>query len=175
VKTKLKKYRIAIIILAVFLVLLCGLLWRFLIGPSWMLDATEHDDVQKIALYARLGISPDSDLFFIGGFMHCAAAGGKVPAMAKLLELGANVNRLDEYGATPAHAAAFGDQAAALRWLLAHGADPSIKDRDGYNVAEYIINHLDESQRPGMIAILEEASNQHGGTNANQASGSQTK
>lgn len=155
------RYRTVIISLLFLLVVACILLWRFLIGPCYMLTAIQHGNVQKVALLTHIGINPNSDAFFIGGFMHCAAARGQVQVMAKLQELGANVNRLDEYGATPAHVAVISGQVSSLRWLLAHGADPSIKNRNGYTVAEYITNQLGmaESLRGELLSVAKAASN----------------
>ena len=114
--------------------------------------------MQKAALLTYLGVHPDDDIFLVGGLMHCAAANGNTQAMAKLLELGANLNRLDDNGATPAYAAVFGRQIDSLRWLLAHGANPSIKDRNGLSLAEYVTNHVSEPEQEEFLSVIRAAS-----------------
>lgn len=151
------------VIVTVLLVLLlfCGLLWHFVIGPNCMLSAIERGDVRRIGLLGHLGVNPNSDVWMVGGLMHCASEAGKVGAMAKLQELGANVNRLDGYGGTPADAAVEGNQVQALQWLLAHGADSSITNRDGYTVAEYVTNQIgmSEAQKKELLSVLKAAEN----------------
>ena len=140
-----------------------------------MLTAIQHGNVQKVAFLAHIGINPNSDALLIGGFIHCAAARGQVQVMAKLQELGANVNRLDEYGATPAHVAVICGQVSSLSWLLAHGANPSIKNRDGYTVPECITNQMGmaESLRNELLSVVKAAPNQNSGTNDEQLPRSQ--
>jgi ankyrin repeat protein len=48
-----------------------------------------------------------------------------------LLEHGADPNTQDEYGDTPLHWAAFGDNVEVVKLLLEYGADPTVKDKDG--------------------------------------------
>lgn len=115
--------------------------------------------MRKAALLTDLGVRPDSDIIFVGGLMQCAAAKGETQAMAKLLELGANVNRLDGNGATPAHAAIFGHQLESFRWLLAHGADPSMRDRNGLTVIQYLTNNIPEPEQEEFLSVITAASN----------------
>jgi ankyrin repeat protein len=130
--------------------------------------------MRKAALLNHLGVHPDSDIFLVGGLMQCAAAKGETQVMAKLVELGANPNRLDGTGSTPAHAAVFGCQVESLRWLLAHGADPSVRDRDGRTVAEYVTNHVPEPKQEQFLLLLKTTSNQQGGANGRQPFSSET-
>ena len=60
-----------------------------------------------------------------------AAKMGQVRALERLLELGAKVNARPpfDHRATALHWAVVGGHAAALRWLLEHGADPSLRDQ----------------------------------------------
>lgn len=158
-KTMLRRFLPVIVTVLLVLLLFCGLLWHFVIGPNCMLSAIERGDVRRIGLLGHLGVNPNSDVWMVGGLMHCASEAGKVGAMAKLQELGANVNRLDGYGGTPADAAVEGDQVRALRWLLAHGADPTITNRDGYTVAEYITNQIgmSEAQKKEFLSLVKAA------------------
>jgi ankyrin repeat protein len=126
-----------------------------------MIAAIQRGDLQKIGIFARLGIRPDSDAFLVGGFMHCAAASGQTQVMAKLQDLGASVDRLDGYGVTPLHVAVHSHRIESLRWLLAHGADPSLKDRNGRTAADYVSSDVPEQQREEFVSALKHTSNQH--------------
>jgi hypothetical protein len=133
-----------------------------------MVAAIKRGDVKKVALFARLGIRPDSDAFLIGGFMHCATASGQTLVMAKLQDLGAGLNRLDGYGVAPVHVAVRSHRIEALRWLMAHGADPTIRDRDGRTAADYVSTDVPEQQREDFIGALKQTSNKPHGANSRQ-------
>lgn len=165
-KTQFRNYLVGLVPLLLFVGLVFGVIWRFAYAPGCLLTASEHGDARKIAFLTHLGVHPDSEIWLNGGLMQCAAANGQTQAMATLLGLGANVNRLDGYGVTPAQAAVFGHQVESLRWLLAHGADPRIKSRDGYALAEYVTNHVAEPEREKFLTVIRAASNQKDGTNA---------
>jgi hypothetical protein len=152
---KIRRLRFAAVA-CILLALVAGLVWHFAVGPGRMVAAIQRGDLQKIGVFARLGIRPDSDAFLVGGFMHCAAASGQTQAMAKLQDLGASVNRLDGYGVTPVHVAVRFHRIESLRWLLAHGADPSIRDRDGRTAADYVSSEVPEQQREEFHSALKQ-------------------
>lgn len=143
------------------LVIAAGIVWRYVVGPPRMIAAIQRGDVQKIGIFVRCGIRPNSDAFLVGGFMHCAAASGQTEAMAKLQDLGASGNRIDGYGVTPLDVAVHSRQIESFRWLLAHGADASIRDRDGRTVAEYVAVDVPEQQREDFVSALNQTSNKH--------------
>ncbi|MBL9170852.1 MAG: ankyrin repeat domain-containing protein [Verrucomicrobiales bacterium] len=148
---------------AAFILLTGGggyLYWHQAVAPRQMLAAIQSGDVQRIGRLAAFGVNPDSDLFLVGGFIHCAAASGQTSAMARLYSLGARLNRLDGYGGSPLHAAAHSGHLESFAWLLAHGADPSLRDRDGLTVAQYVTNEVPWQQRPEFISLIIAASNQ---------------
>jgi hypothetical protein len=49
-------------------------------------------------------------------------------------------------------------QIQAVRWLLAHGANSSIKDRDGRTVSDYVNSYVPEEQRETFFKELDRAS-----------------
>jgi hypothetical protein len=123
------------------------LYWHSRLGPELMLRAIKRGDVQTITSLANTGISPDSDVVLVGGLMHCAAASGQIDSMARLHDLGASLNRVDGYGATPLHVAIQARKIESLKWLIAHGADASIHDREGRTVAGYIQTEIPVQQQ----------------------------
>ena len=60
--------------------------------------------------------------------LHDAATAGDVPAIARLIAEGADIDARDELGRTPVLAATHARQVEAVRALFAAGADPDIRD-----------------------------------------------
>ncbi|MEM7333359.1 MAG: sigma-70 family RNA polymerase sigma factor [Chloroflexota bacterium] len=63
--------------------------------------------------------------------LHYAAAVGNEPLTAVLVEAGANVNVLDQGGATPLKEAVHMGQTQTATWLLENGADPNLATNNG--------------------------------------------
>lgn len=126
------------------------LVWRMWLGPDQMLRAIATENTDRITWITRSGIDPNSDAFLIGGFLHCATARGAIPSMNRLVELGADIDRVDGYGFSPLMVSIKMDQPAAYYWLLAKGADPSVVSRDGKK-AQDLLQALDET---GQRAFL---------------------
>ena len=150
-----------IVVACVLVALAVGFAWRLAVGPSRMVSAIQRGDLRKITIFARLGIRPDSDAFLVGGFMHCAAAGGQTQVMAKLQDLGASVDRLDGYGVAPLHVAVHSHRIESIRWLLAHGADPLVRDRNGRTAIDCVSSDVPQQQQAEFISTLRQTSNQH--------------
>ena len=151
------RYRSLIVPLTVWLfavLLLCGLAWRLWIGPHYMLAAIDRGDASKVKLLVRLRVNPNADVFLQGGLMHCAAANGRTQIMEILQNAGGDVNRIDGYGVPPAEVAVYSGDLASLRWLLAHGANASIKDRNGNTITYYITNFVAEPQRENFFSAI---------------------
>jgi hypothetical protein len=97
--TRRRKTLILMLLLAVAVGLYVS--WLTFFGPRLMLQAIATEDLSRITLIVRSGIDPNSDIFLVGGYLHCAAARGSVSSMAQLIALGADINRVDGYGMTP--------------------------------------------------------------------------
>ena len=69
--------------------------------------------------------------------LHAAAQGGHVAAAALLVEAGDDVNAHAADGPTPLHTAAREGQLEMVRWLMAHQANPSLRDRAGKRPLDY--------------------------------------
>lgn len=67
--------------------------------------------------------------------LHVAASAGCVPAIAKLVSLGADLHCTDNLGATACHHAALHGHKAAFDILVAAGADATVSDNDGLTAA----------------------------------------
>ena len=139
------------------LAVVIALYWRFALASGQMVDAIQRGDVQRISTLARLTVNPDSGAFLVGGFMQCATASGKLQSMSRLRDLGANVNGLDGWGETPLHVAVRFKQIEAFRWLLANAADPSITNRAGNTIVDYIKKYVPATQQETYFKELKGA------------------
>jgi ankyrin repeat protein len=68
-----------------------------------------------------------------------AAYAGKIEAMRLLISLGADVNRPDEWGICPLHAAVY--HPPAVQFLLEAGADQNIAGMDGNTALHYAASY----------------------------------
>ena len=66
------------------------------------------------------------------GALHVAAAAGAMDAAGFLLDKGFAIDAKGAKGRTPLMAAVSADQPKMVQWLLKEGADPKLKDDDGF-------------------------------------------
>lgn len=66
-----------------------------------------------------------------------APAEERIPAAEMLLQAGAAPNRRCENGSTPLHFGAWRGPLAMVQLLLAHGADPTLRDEGGESASDY--------------------------------------
>ena len=72
------------------------------------------------------------------GPVHRHVPGGWMPAVRYLVEeIGLDVNARDHEGLTPLHGAAGRGDTTMIRYLVEHGADPTLKSRDGLSTADF--------------------------------------
>ena len=72
------------------------------------------------------------------GPVHRHVLDGWMPAVRYLVEeIGLDVNARDHEGLTPLHGAAGRGDTAMIRYLVAEGADPTLKSRDGLSTADF--------------------------------------
>jgi ankyrin repeat protein len=107
--------------------------------PQEVLDealvwAAKSGRVEAISLLAESGARVDADPYR-GTPLAWAAVNGRVTAVDRLVELGADPNQRGTFGGpdhgegvTALHLAAQAGEAAAVRRLLAHGADSTLQD-----------------------------------------------
>ena len=69
--------------------------------------------------------------------LHCAAKGENTTIINKLLSLGLHIDSRNNTGVTPLMTAAFCDKQSAFQMLIQNGADPHLKDSDGYSLLHY--------------------------------------
>jgi ankyrin repeat protein len=96
--------------------------------------AARNDRAEVLDVLVARGANLDADVYR-GTALAWAAAGGRLAAIERLLELGADPNRRASFGGpehgegvTALHLAAQNDEIDAIRLLLDGGADPTIRD-----------------------------------------------
>jgi ankyrin repeat protein len=136
--------------------------------PSEALDeslswAARNDRADVLALLVGRGALLEADVYR-GTALMWAAACGRVAAISRLLELGADPNGRSTFGGpdhseggTPLHMAASGGHAAAVRVLLDGGADPRLRDGlHGGTPGDWAENGCDDAELVALLRELEE-------------------
>lgn len=82
--------------------------------------------------------------------LHAAAAAGAQGSADFLLKRGLAVDLRGAAERTPLMAAVLGDQTGMVRWLLRQGADPGLKDEDGFKLLMLAVRE----GRPGAVGEL---------------------
>lgn len=82
----------------------------------------------------------------MSGLLARAAYGGDLCAARVLIEMGAPVNGFDGFGRPPLALAAWGNRVEMVKLLLAHGADPAIRDRHGHLLLHYLLVYDDYTE-----------------------------
>jgi len=90
------------------------------------------------------------------GPVHRHVPDGWIPAVRYLVEeIGLDVNARDHEGLTPLHGAAGRGDTAMIRYLVEHGADPTLKSRDGLSTADFANSLiLSVPPYPEAVALL---------------------
>jgi len=89
-----------------------------------LVTAASAGDADRVRELLAAGVPPDSESQ--GTFaMHRAAVTGSVAALQALVEAGAHLEALDQYGQTALTQAAFYGNAEAVAFLLSAGANPN--------------------------------------------------
>lgn len=92
--------------------------------------AIERGDVAQARAWLDAGLPPDFEGSMIGSGLMIGAWEGNIPMMALFLERGADVNKVNARGETALLHAAWKGQMAAVRWLIAQGAQPSRQGKE---------------------------------------------
>ena len=102
-----------------------------LTAADW-LRASGRDDVSALRKFVAAGFQIDSRSADGDSALHAAASAGARKSADFLLERGLAIDLPGAAGRTPLMAAVLGKQTEMVGWLLRQGADPRIKDKDGY-------------------------------------------
>ncbi len=99
--------------------------------------AAERDRVEALDLLFGIAYLPVSARWQGQALLHTAALHKARRVAVRLLAPGVDANVRNDDGATPLHCAALAEDAAMVRLLLQHGADPALLDADGRDAASY--------------------------------------
>jgi len=101
--------------------------------------AVRSEDPSYLRLLLKHGMSPDHPIAFNGNtVMHTAITNSRIEQVRLLIESGANLNHQDGSGETPVGKASGINNYTMVLLFLQHGADPSLKDKWGYDLAANI-------------------------------------
>jgi ankyrin repeat protein len=98
-----------------------------------LLRAAAHNDVPALKKFVSGGFAMDSTDPAGDSALHAAAAAGARDSADFLLTRGLSLDRPGASNRTPLMAAVVADQTEMVRWLLRQGADPRLKDADGFS------------------------------------------
>jgi ankyrin repeat protein len=110
---------------------------RSLIEAGATASSEAFDEAVRHRSLSVLGVLLSKNSAHMPELLNTALRRGDTAIVAWLAERGADVNRRDQFGATPLHDAAAGGNAAMLRVLLDHGAQIDAVTSDSRTTALY--------------------------------------
>lgn len=129
--------------------------------------ASRENNVEALKKFVAGKFAADSKDEAGDSALHAAAAGGAQASADYLLSRGLSVDILGSKNRTPLMAAVMADQTAMVRWLLRQGANPALKDDDGFlalmlavregksgSVAELATYHREDLDSALLLAAL---------------------
>jgi hypothetical protein len=120
-------------------------------GRTALMSAAEMADAHMVRLLLQAGAEPNQvsrDDYKTTAIIYAASRKNSLPVIQLLHENGAGLNvGMGEVGYTPLMLTAALGQLDAVRYLLARGADPRIRARDGFDARSF-------AQRGGNLEIL---------------------
>jgi len=131
------------------------------------LRAAGRDDVSALKKFVASGFDTSVRDEAGDSALHAAAAAGALKAADYLLARGLSIDLAGRDKRTPLMSAVLAKQTSAVRWLLRQGADPRLKDAEGYSalmlavregatgaVAELAPYHRDSLDSAILLAAL---------------------
>lgn len=100
--------------------------------PDDWFRASRENNVPALKKFVSGGFSADTRNAEGDSALHTAAAGGAQGTADFLLNRGLAVDLRGNSERTPLMAAVMADQTLMVRWLLRQGADPRLKDKEGF-------------------------------------------
>lgn len=101
--------------------------------------AIRAEDPSYLELLLKHGMSPDHPIAFAGNtVMRTAIIHSRMEQVRLLTEAGANLNHQDASKRTPIDQAASINNYTMVLFFLENGADPTLKDKWGYDLASHI-------------------------------------
>ena len=105
-------------------------------------NAAAQGHVQVVEFLYDHGISADTRSGITGRTaLHLPAKLNRINVVKFLVNVGADINVMDNAGNTPLHYAAISNQAEIAKFLVDRGADINIKNNDGKIPLEAAVSH----------------------------------
>jgi hypothetical protein len=119
-------------------------------GLSLYRVAAGGNEIRFLRLLLKHGMDPDQSNESNGNtVMFDAILSGRMENVKTLVEAGANLNHQDDGGKTPLHIAAGFNNYDMVLYLLQSGADPTLTDIWGYDLAGMIRRYGDRGMKKG--------------------------
>ena len=100
--------------------------------PEDWFRASRENNVSALKKFVSAGFAADTRNAEGNSALHLAAAGGAQGAADLLLKRGLAIDLRGSNERTPLMEAVMADQTEIVRWLLRQGADPRLKDKEGF-------------------------------------------
>lgn len=101
-------------------------------ADGWI-RACSDGDAQAVRRFLETGFDLETRNSVGDSGAHAAAANAREDVVKLLFDRGLAVDSLGENQRTPLMSAVLADQPGMVRWLLRQGADPSLRDADGFS------------------------------------------
>ncbi len=118
--------------------------------PADWFRATRGNDVPALKKFIAGGFAFESLDESGDSALHAAAAAGAQDSADFLLDRGIPIDQRGALDRTPLMSAVLADQTTMVRWLLRQGADPRLKDKEGYAPLLLAVRE----GKPGSVAEL---------------------
>ena len=111
---------------------------KFGLFPQGVHRAVKNGDIQEVEKYFKAGVDPNLAIVSDGTtLLHEAVLQGHQDIVKMLIDLGANVNAINEYRETPIAYAAKEANWEIVKILMSHGANVDYLDQSGISLLHY--------------------------------------
>ena len=119
-------------------------------GGTPLMIAAAYDKLQAVKYLLKQGVDPSLQDNNGWNLLHFASRGGNPEVIELMLSLVPSIDSVTNEGVTPLMIAAAHDKLQAAKYLLKHGADPSLQSNKGCNVLHF----ASQGGNPEVIELI---------------------